>query len=129
MSIPIESEIRSRVEAFAAEIIALVRSSAMDVVERAIGGTGGARRGKRGGIRTAPSSLRAKGMKRDPREIESLAEKLGVFIKKNPGQRIEQIGKGLGTSTKDLVLPVKKLLAAKKISTKGHKRSTKYFPR
>ena len=72
---------------------------------------------------------RPKGAKRDPRVLEALTEKLGAFIKKNPGQRIEEIGKALGTRTKDLVLPVKKLIAAKKVSTKGEKRATKYFPR
>jgi predicted transcriptional regulator len=61
--------------------------------------------------------------------LEALTEKLGAFIKKNPGQRIEQIGKALGTPTKELALPVKKLLAAKRIATRGQKRSTKYFPR
>ena len=44
-----------------------------------------------------------------------------------PGLRIEQINAELGTSTKALVLPIKKLLAAKAIKTTGTRRSTKYF--
>ena len=41
---------------------------------------------------------------------------------------MEAIGKALGTPTKDLNLPVKKLLAAKKIRVEGQKRATEYFP-
>jgi hypothetical protein len=33
-----------------------------------------------------------------------------------------------GASTKDLTLPVKKLLSGKKIRTQGEKRATEYFP-
>jgi hypothetical protein len=127
MPIAIESEIRSRVEAFAEELIALLRESAMDVVKDALGETAASRRGGRGRASAPRASMRPKGAKRDPNVLEALTEKLGAFIKKNPGQRIEQIGKALGTPTKELALPVKKLVAAKKISTTGQKRSTKYF--
>ena len=41
---------------------------------------------------------------------------------------MEAIGKALSTPTRDLNLPVKKLLAAKRISVKGLKRATEYFP-
>src|SRR5206468_1714324 len=85
----------------------------------------GARR--TGAVATSPR--RSKGVKRDPEVLEALTDKLGAFIKKTPGQRIEQIGKALGTPTKELALPVKKLVAAKKISTKGQKRATTYYPR
>ena len=123
----VDAEIRSRVQAFADEIVALVRESAVEVVTAALGGT--AVRGRRGGAVSARMSTRPKGAKRDPAAIARLTDTLGTFIKKNPGQRIEQIGKALGISTKELSLPVKKLLAAKQISTKGQKRSTKYYAR
>lgn len=70
---------------------------------------------------------RAKGAKRDPREIESLTKSLLAAIRKNPGQRIEQISKAINVSTKDLALPVAKLWEAKAIKTTGQKRATKYF--
>jgi hypothetical protein len=41
---------------------------------------------------------------------------------------MEAIGKALGAPTKDLNLPIKKLLASKKIRSEGHKRATEYFP-
>jgi len=69
---------------------------------------------------------REKGAKRSPEEIAQLTDQLHKFILKNPGLRIEQIAEGLGIDTKELVLPIKKLAAAKVLSTKGQKRATRY---
>jgi hypothetical protein len=41
---------------------------------------------------------------------------------------MEAIGKALGVPTRELNLPIKKLLAAKRVKTQGHKRATEYFP-
>jgi hypothetical protein len=70
---------------------------------------------------------RAAGEKRPPAELAKLTEKLGDYIKAHPGERMETIGKALGVPTRELNLPVKKLLAAKRIRTEGHKRATEYF--
>jgi predicted transcriptional regulator len=45
----------------------------------------------------------------------------------NPGLRIEQINRALGTRTAELRLPLRKLIAAKQIKTKGQRRATRYF--
>jgi len=74
------------------------------------------------------AAKRSPGEKRPPAELTKLVDKLHDFIKSHPGQRMEAIGKALATPTKDLNLPVKKLLGAKKIRTKGKKRATEYFP-
>lgn len=50
-----------------------------------------------------------------------------TFVAKHPGLRIEQINGELGSSTNELALPIRKLLAAKAIRSEGSKRSTKYF--
>jgi hypothetical protein len=71
---------------------------------------------------------RAPGEKRPPAELVKLTERLADYIKSRPGQRMEAIGKALGLATKELNLPVKKLLATRKIRTQGHKRATEYFP-
>jgi len=95
----------------------------------------------RGGRRAAPAAVavrgagrgraasREKGAKRPPDEIERLTGKLLDYVKSNPGQRIEQIADGMGTSTKELNLPAKKLIAGKQLKTKGQKRATQYFSR
>lgn len=48
-------------------------------------------------------------------------------MKSNPGKGLEGIAAGLGTSTKELKLPVVKLLASRRIKKTGEKRGTKYF--
>ena len=126
----VEAEIRARLEQFATRLTALIQQSAMSSVEDAFGGSGPARRGRgsHGGVVAAARAPRArKGQKRAPGLLEALTEKLGSFITKNPGLRIEQIGQTLGVATKELALPVKKLIAAKRVSTKGQKRATTYY--
>jgi len=76
----------------------------------------------------APSGRRRKGAKRPPELIEKTTAELLAYIKTHKGERIEQIGAGLGVSTKDLKLSAQKLLNEKKVKTKGVKRATKYFP-
>jgi len=132
----VNDRIRSRVEAFAEELSALIRDSAMETVREALGGGGGggSRRGARGGRAAGVSaklgnSRREKGQKRDPNEIERLTGRLLDYVKGNAGQRIEQIAAGMGTVTKELNLPVKKLIAQKSLKTKGQKRATQYFAR
>lgn len=132
----VNDRIRSRVEAFAEELSALIRDSAMETVREALGGGVAPRRGGRGGRAAAVSAApvrgggrREKGQKRDPGEIERLTGRLLDYIKSNAGQRIEQIAAGMGTVTKELNLPVKKLIAQKALKTKGQKRATQYFAR
>jgi len=68
------------------------------------------------------------GAKRSAEDLEALSTKFATFVKAHPGLRIEQINKELGTTTKDLALPIRKLVADKVISAKGQKRSTTYLP-
>lgn len=76
---------------------------------------------------TGSTFKRAKGEKRTPEALERLTNALLREISAVPGHRIEQIAQAMGVKTSELVLPVKKLLAAKKIRTRGQKRATKYF--
>ena len=69
-----------------------------------------------------------RGAKRTSADLEALSERFASFVKANPGLRIEQINKQLGTTTKDLALPIRKLISEGMISAKGKKRSTAYFP-
>jgi hypothetical protein len=156
----IEDEIRSKTEAFAADLAVLVRRAALEAAASALGGAApqgaavkvAVKRGRgrprksvapapvaraaRSG-RSVPASRaagkritreRAPGEKRPPAELAKLTEKLGDYIKAHPGLRMEAIGKALGAPTRELNLPIKKLLAAKKIRSEGHKRATEYFP-
>jgi hypothetical protein len=139
MANSLDDRIRARVEQFASELAELIRESAMETVSAALAGArpSPGRGGRRAAaVAAAPArggrgrlASREKGAKRPPDEIERLTGKLLDYIKGNPGQRIEQIADGMGTSTKELNLPAKKLIANKQLRTKGQKRATQYFAR
>lgn len=74
-------------------------------------------------------STEPNGEKRDPKIIAALQGKVLAYIAAHPGERIEQINKGMGTTTKAIFLPIKKLIADKRIRATGEKRSTTYSVR
>lgn len=140
----IEQRINDLVSTFVNEITRLARQAAVDTLQRALAGTGativsdirvaGGRRGKSGkaplaAVAAAPAGgRRPKGAKRAPTEIVETKNRVHAHIKANPGQRIEQINKQLGTRTSDLSLPLKKLLSEGAIRVEGERRATKYYP-
>ena len=121
-----EREINERVEAFVNDITELAKQAAQETLEVALGSA----RGRGGGVSKAVSSARPrrKSGKRTPEEIQETANELLEHIKNNPGQRMEAIAKALGTTTKELTLPTKKLLQGNHIRVEGQKRATSYFP-
>lgn len=125
---PIEAQIQKLVTDFAAQVAAVARQAAVSTLTSALDGHV---RTPRGGRRSAAvflaGSRRAKGEKRPAAEIAGMGERLREFIAKNPGLRVEQINKALGTSTKDLALPLRKLVASGAVRSEGVKRSTQYF--
>ncbi len=148
----VDTQLKHRVDSFVAELSALVKKAALEAVtnalkgEAAAPGVAKAAGKKRAAPAPAPAaapkaaakapkaapaapaaSKRKAGQKRSPDEIAKTTDKLLAYITKNSGQRIEEIAKGVGNSTKELTLPVKKLLNDKKISSKGEKRATRYY--
>lgn len=83
---------------------------------------------RRNGAAARVALGRKKGEKRTPEQIERLTSRLLAYVKAHHGESIEQIGASLGVSTKELTLPMGRLLNAKDVKTKGVKRSMKYFP-
>ena len=124
-----DRQIRQTIEAFVEELSALVRAAAVQSVTEAFGaGAAGPVRRGRGAAAAPGRSSRSKGQKRAPEALAELSEQLLAAVKSGPGQRMEEIAKGLGTSTKELTLPARKLVAEKKLKTKGERRATKYYP-
>lgn len=70
----------------------------------------------------------ARGGRRSSGEVENLGETLLAHVKKHPGQRGEQIASDLGTDTKTMRLPMKKLIEDGKVKTTGQRRGMCYFP-
>jgi DNA-binding NtrC family response regulator len=131
----LEEQIRKSIDSFVDELNALVRQAAIKAVQDALGGDAAAPR--RPAARPPPShsaasapsrrTRRSRRLKRSPRALAKLQATLLDEIAHNPGQRIEAIGRRLGVSTKDLNLPMKKLLTDRKIKKKGEKRATEYY--
>lgn len=118
-----QNEMNRVVSDFVAQITELARAAARDMIDQALG------KGGRGAVSLGGGRGRGRGRgaKRSADELETLAEEFHAFVAKHPGLRIEQINKELGTTTKDLALPIRKLISEGSLKTKGAKRSTTYF--
>jgi predicted HTH transcriptional regulator len=121
----LESEMNRVVQGFVAQITEIAKRAVMSSLDNAFSRSNG----RRGGLSLSRmgSVGRGRGVKRSSVELDKLQDKFFSFVKDNPGLRIEQINKQLGTSTKDLALPIRKLIADGEIKAKGEKRSTTYF--
>ena len=119
----LQTQMNHVVTSFVAQITDLARRAAIDTLEAVLSG----RESGRGTALVSVAPGRGRGAKRSPDELDKLAERFKTFVNENPGLRIEQINKQLGTTTADLALPIRKLLAEGAIHAKGQKRSTTYF--
>jgi len=140
-----DAAIRTRIGSFLTELGALVRQSALEAVQEALGEGAPRRRGPgrpKGSGRRGPGRPRragrrragrpARGGKRVRRSTEDLAAigaRVLAQVRSKQGQRLEEIGRALRTDTGVLKRPVANLLAAKKLRTKGQRRGTMYFAR
>jgi DNA-binding NtrC family response regulator len=131
----IDRKIEARVRGFIAELSSLVRQAALAAVESALtkhASARGASKAAKALDRAVPGRRGAKrkpGEKRTKKELARLTDRLAAYVQSNKGQGIEAIARGLGVETRELTLPVKKLLASKRITSQGQKRATRYFPR
>jgi hypothetical protein len=142
------AEIEARIGQFVADLSVLVRKAAIASVAEALGSEAASSPPRRGPGRprksvaaptasTTPASngsgaLRLprlkKGQKRDPKDLEKIVAAVGAHVKDHPGEGVEHIAKHLGVATKEITLPIAKLLEQKAIKKKGVKRATRYFP-
>ena len=126
-----QHEMNQVVEGFVAQITELARRAALNTLETTFASHGAGRAPTAAPLRAAAPVGRprgGRGAKRRPEDLEALCTQFASFVKSHPGLRIEQINKELGTSTKELALPIRKLIAESRITAKGQKRSTAYFP-
>lgn len=125
MNAMLESRLQEITDVFVTNLIGIFRSVVEDTV--GVGGGGprissgaGARRGRPPGGRRG---------RRSPAETEALAAKVARYVAgQAKGIRVEAMGKALGMSTAELMVPIKKALADKKIKKSGQRRATTYFP-
>jgi hypothetical protein len=137
----LDQDIQSRIQSFLAELSLLVKRQALEAVHEALATDGAVPRrgpgrprgsGKRGPGRPRKAGRPARAGKRAKRSseaVEAMAARVLAQIRSKQGQRLEEIGKAMKLPTKGLKLPIQKLLASKKVKTKGQKRGTQYFTR
>jgi hypothetical protein len=118
-----QRQINQRIEAFISEITELARRQAIDELTRATRVLGSS-----GGGRARGNGVRVRGGKRSSEQVEGDATRLLAFITESPGKRAEEIAREIGLSTKEMALPLKKLIGGRQIRTEGQKRATRYFP-
>ncbi len=124
----LDRAIRQRVEDFVQDMTELVRQAALESVSAALGTPGpGSTQRPRGAKRPAAGFVSKRGGKRTAGELEQQGSALVAMIRQTPGIRADQLAKALGVMTRDLALPIKKLLADKAVTKKGQKRATASF--
>jgi hypothetical protein len=137
-------QISGLVDEFVTKVAGLARQAAMNALNGALGapsaaGGGVASRGGRkassGGQSSAPAAIARRGAtagkpgaKRPAEEMARIKDQVLQYVTANPGKRVEHIKVDLGHATKDLALPIKKLIAEGAIKSQGEKRATAYFP-
>jgi hypothetical protein len=150
----VESELRDRVDSFVTQLAALIRRQALEAVEEVIkkgemtAPVSAPKVGRPAKAAPAPAKAapvaaakpskpaakpvavkRAPGEKRPPAELKALVERVYGYIKSNPNQGVELMAKSLSLPTKELTLPIRKLLNDKRITSQGQKRATRYSPK
>ncbi len=128
-------EIERRIQSFVTELDGLIRQAALEAVQVALAGssprattTAAAKPAKTVAPKSPAAPRRGKSGKRDPGDLAKLVDAVRAHIAQHPGEGVETIGKHMGVATKDLALPITKLLEAKHITRKGARRGTRYFP-
>ncbi len=126
-----EKAIKAHVESFVRDLTAMIREAALEHVLGALGEAVTKKRGPgrpRGSGNTTTTTRRRKGkrIRRSSEDVEALASAILTHVKANVGQGVTEIAGALRRTSKDLKLPIQKLLAEKKLKTTGQKRGTKY---
>lgn len=74
------------------------------------------------------SAARTSGGRRSSSDVDQIATDLLGYVRKNPGQRGEDVAEAMGTDSKTIRLPMKKLIADGQVRTKGERRGMRYYP-
>ncbi|NUO50456.1 MAG: hypothetical protein HOV80_16500 [Polyangiaceae bacterium] len=124
------------VNQFVTDLEAAFRRSIADALEAAFSAgapvQSGARPSAPAARTKAPAVVAKKGTKAGKRarrttaDLERTEQRIVDYVRKNPGQKAEDIKKALGFSTAQWALPLSRLVARGALNAKGIKRATTY---
>jgi len=128
----LEQQLHRLMHHFVDQITQLAQRAALRTIRETMAraGTAPRRAGRslRTGVRRRPGRPFGSGAdKRTAAELDALAQRFTACVQEHPGLRVEQINHALGTSTRDLALPIRKLVASGAIRVEGRKRATTYY--
>jgi len=122
----VHDRIEECIEAFAADMSEIVRRVAFDSVSRALAG--------QPAIAPAATSasgrggMQRNGTKRTRDQIARTIIALENHLRATPGRRMEELSGDLGLSSRELALPLRRLVETGRVRAEGQKRATRYFP-
>ena len=124
----VEAEIRALVDSFVADLTELVQRSTVESVLAAVSGSleAPAKRGPGRPRKAAAKPASGKRGRRSSAAVTRTTEAALAYVAANPGCSVGDIGAGVGASTKELRLPLQKLLSSGQLRTTGQKRGTRY---
>ena len=114
-----QNALRSRIDAFATDLTALLTEAVAQAVKDTLGGSATGR-GGRGGAKKAAANGRSRAVVNPDDLLRAVAQGGAA------GLRMEEIADSMRVPTKSLVKPMKALLAAKTVKRSGQARGTKY---
>lgn len=120
----LQSKVNRTVQGFVAQVIELVRHTALETVQTAF-------------LEPAPAvpievpgdrepAAASPGRRRTPADLDALARRVAIVVRAHPGLRIAELAERLGTPTRHLSVPLRKLVAEGAIQARGRRRATTY---
>lgn len=123
-------DVQTIIAKFVEDLTAAIRAETLASLQAALGQTTGfwqdKTKKKTKSVTTSKIKAKAKGKKRTGAELGQFLAEIEKTVEQSPDIRADEIALKLGVPTKDLALPIKKLLEAKCLSKKGQRRGTTY---
>jgi hypothetical protein len=117
-------DLAAKIERLVVDHVAKIRRSAAEAVERAFAGPSTTRVPQK---RTASASTRPS-RRRNPEELEKLAEQLHAAVCETPGETMAVLSERVDATVRELNRPMNNLRRAKRIRSVGTRSQTRYFP-
>ncbi len=128
-----DARIRASVDAFVEQLSTLIRASALESVQEALGGSlpqAARKPGRPKGSTSRKAATRrtpsGRSGRRSAGDVEATQAQVLAFVKANDKCSVADVAASMGVSTKELQLPMRKLVEEGKLKTSGQRRGTRY---